>query len=160
MRLLAFLILLLVPFAAGAADHGDHSEHVSDLDGFRAVHAWTRATSDDTTLVFMELENGNSATIVVNGGQSEIASSGQLVGFVLKDGAETWQDIPSMPVQPNHDLHLEPHGLALLLSGLSTPLVEGDMFVVQLNTSIGDLMLHVEVEDVRAGHHSHAGHSH
>nr|WP_319484149.1 copper chaperone PCu(A)C [uncultured Cohaesibacter sp.] len=162
MRILAFVFALFTAFAAAAQEQHvhDHDDHVSDLAGFRAVHAWTRATGSDTALIFMELENGSAAPVVISGGNSAVASSARLVGFALKNGQEVWQDIPAVPIKPGHALHLEPHGLALLLNGVSTPLKEGDEFKARLYTSLGDLDLHVEIAGANATHHSHAGHSH
>nr|WP_321980438.1 copper chaperone PCu(A)C [uncultured Cohaesibacter sp.] len=159
-HILATLVFLMIPLGAWAEDHDAHSDHVSELNGFRVVHAWTRATSGKTALIFMELENESSETIVVTGGESEIASSGKLVGFALKNGMDSWQDIPTMPIQAHQDLHFEPHGAALLLSGLSKPLKEGEKFEIHLDTSVGELELHVEIENANATHHSHAGHHH
>nr|WP_319390000.1 copper chaperone PCu(A)C [uncultured Cohaesibacter sp.] len=161
-RILVVAFALLISFAAVAQEqHGhEHDDHVSELAGFRAVHAWTRATGSDTALIFMELENGNAAPVTISGGESAMAASARLVGFALKNGQEVWQDIPAVPIKPGHALHLEPHGLALMLSGLSAPLKEGDELMARLHTSLGNLDLHVEIEDAKATHHSHAGHNH
>ncbi|WP_119309372.1 copper chaperone PCu(A)C [Cohaesibacter haloalkalitolerans] len=162
MRILVVVFALLTAFAAVAQeqhDH-DHDDHVSELAGFRAVHAWARATGSNSALIFMELENGSAAPVTISGGESTMAASARLVGFALKNGREVWQDIPGVPIKPGHALHLEPHGLALLLGGLSTQLKEGDELKARLHTSLGDLDLHVEIEGANATHHSHAGHSH
>jgi copper(I)-binding protein len=162
MRILVVVFALLTAFAAAAQeqhDH-DHDDHVSELAGFWAVHAWTRATGSNSALIFMELENGGAAPVVISGGESSMASSARLVGFALENGREVWQDIPAVPIKPGHALHLEPHGLALMLNGLSAPLKEGDELMARLRTSLGNLDLHVEIEGAKATHHSHAGHSH
>nr|WP_321457409.1 copper chaperone PCu(A)C [uncultured Cohaesibacter sp.] len=158
--ILVILMILTMPFGVWAQEHDAHSDHVSELKGFRVVHAWTRATSEKTALIFMELENESSETIVISGGDSEIASSGKLVGFTLKNGMDSWQDISTLPIQAHKELHFEPHGAALMLAGLTKPLKEGEMFEIHLDTSLGELEVHVEIENAQATHHSHAGHNH
>lgn len=150
------LVFFLPAFARAEGDHG----HLSELDGFRAVHAWTRATTGDEALVFVELENQGAADVMIDGADSEVAAAAALVGVELKDGAPVYTVLPPLPVPAGREMHLDPDGLAIRLTGLSRDLAEGDEFEMHLETSLGEIELHVAVEADDAHQHSHAGHSH
>ena len=147
----------LAAFGAPVAAH--ESSHLAEIDGLRAVHAWTRATDAAETLVFVEIENRGEAAVTLDGVRAD-GLSAQLVGFRLVDGASAYEPVGSVPVAPGRDLLLEPDGLALRLSGLSAPLEEGDEVELELLTSLGALAIHVEVEAEGATDHGHAGHDH
>ncbi|MFV0358573.1 copper chaperone PCu(A)C [Tropicimonas sp.] len=159
MRLAAFsLALALMPPGALADD--DHADHLSELGGIRAIHAWTRATSQDDALVFVEIENTGDETVTLQGGQAEIATGGELVGFRLKNGNESHVALPGIPVAPKTTLILAPGAAAIRLSGLTRPLRQGEAFEAGLDFDIGTLAVHVETEAADADRHSHAGHGH
>lgn len=158
MRKLLLAAILIVPTLAWAQD--DHDDHLTELDGLRAVHAWTRATSGGEALVFAELENLSTDEVLVEGAETAIAAGAELVGFELVDGEPAYTPLPPVPMAPGRELHLEPDGLAIRLTGLLRDLAEGDEFEMHLETSVGELELHVAVENENATQHSHAGHSH
>lgn len=158
-RFLPALLAVLASVAVAAAeDHDDH--HVSELNGVRAVHAWTRATGGDTALVFVDIENGSDAIVLIEGGHSEDAATVELVGFRLKDGEPVYEPVGSVPVGPGNEMQLAPERLALRLSGLRQPLAEGGEFELEIVLDIGEIDVHVAVEAADATQHSHAGHSH
>ena len=153
--------LTLAVMAAEKAGH-DHgpAEHVSELDGVRIIHAWTRATTGAEALVFFEIENRSGKPVSLTGGESDLGSSVTLVGVQFKDGVAEPVELPSVPVKDGGDLHLEPEGLALRIGGLTQPLAEGDVIEVEVEFDIGHVDVDVEVEAEDATGHSHAGHSH
>ncbi|EIE50482.1 hypothetical protein AL036_04175 [Salipiger aestuarii] len=158
MRYPAIIALLVLPLPAIAQDHDDHLSHHGTL---HAMHAWTRASArDGTTYVFVDLENHGAAPVLIHGARSDIAQTGALVGFTLENGEARWVDIPTVPVAPGRELHLEPDALAIRLGGLTQDLHRGDTFDMHLLTGIGELDLHVAVEAAGAAQHSHAGHMH
>lgn len=146
---LVALATLALPAAAEDVDH------LAELEGLRALHAWTRATDAAETLVFVEIENEGEETVILEG-----ARGGTLVGFRLVDGEEVYEPVPSVPVSPGRSLHLEPGGLALRMTGLDRPLEKGAEMDLELLTSLGTMDVHVEVEATDATTHSHAGHNH
>lgn len=156
----SFLFATALVLAAPALAEDDHSHHLSDLDGFRAVHAWTRATSGGEAMVFVELENRRDSDVLVEGAESDIAAAAALVAFDLKDGVPSYSVLPPLPVPAGREMHFEPDALAIRLTGLTRRLAEGEAFDMHLETSLGEIALHVEVEAATAQHHSHAGHSH
>lgn len=158
MRFILALCLAVSPLASMAEN--DHSDHVSHLDGLRALHAWTRATDDDHALLFVELENKGDQAVTLTGGESDIAASAQLVGFRMTDGQGGYAPIPMVPIAPGAELVLAPEALALHLDGLARSLVEGDSFEAELEFDAGHLVIHVEVEAENARQHGHAGHAH
>lgn len=145
-------------------EHDDHdhedSDHVAELNGVRAIHAWTRATSGRTALVFVELENGTAGTVTLLGGEAGNAEMVTLVGFQLVDGEPTYVPLSEMPVGAEREVVLAPNGLALELAGLTGPLVEGEHFEMEIEFDIGHLPVVVEIESASATQHSHAGHNH
>ncbi|GHG98640.1 copper chaperone PCu(A)C [Pseudodonghicola xiamenensis] len=158
MRHLLLVAALLAPALVSAEERHDH--HLSELQGVRALHAWTRATGADKALVFVELENDSPRRIVIEGAGTDIAKSAGLVGFQLVDGEPSYSALPPLPIEPGREMHLDPNGMAILLTGLTHELTEGEEFDLHLETSLGELELHVAVEAANASQHSHAGHSH
>ncbi len=154
----AAFAVLAAATVVSAEDHDDH--HVSELNGVRAVHAWTRSTSGNTALVFVDIENGSDAIVLIEGGHSEDAATVELVGFRLKDGQPVYEPVGSVPVSPGKEMQLAPERLALRLSGLRQPLEEGGEFEMEIVFDIGEIDVHVAVEAADATQHSHAGHSH
>lgn len=158
MRHLLFATALLAPTLVWAEDGHDH--HLAERDGFRAVHAWTRATDADEALVFVDLENTGAGPVLIEGAETAIADSATLVGFTLTEGEPAYTALPPLPVGPGREMHLDPDGMAILLTGLTGELSKGDAFEMHLQTSLGEIGIDVAVEAADARHHSHAGHSH
>ena len=146
------------------AGHLDHEEeeahHLAEIDGVRALHAWTRATGEDTALVFVTIENKGEAEVKLEGAESAAAKTAELVGFQLKDGEPTYVALPFVSVKPGRKLVLQPQGLAIRLVGLAQPLEKGDELEVEFEFDTGHLEMHVQVEAADATQHSHAGHQH
>lgn len=156
-----FLLAVLglsMPAGAEPADP-DHGDHVSVLDGVRAIHAWTRETAATDTLVFVEIENTSNREVRLIGGDAELADSVTLVGFKMTDGEPTYVALPPVTIKPSRDLVLAPRGIALRLDGLEAPLREGETFEMELVLDTGHLDVHVSVEDEKATQHGHAGHA-
>ncbi|WP_308917263.1 copper chaperone PCu(A)C [Jannaschia sp. LMIT008] len=151
------LAAALAPLAATAED--GHDDHLAELDGLRAVHAWTRATDATETLIFVEIQNEGEVAVTLEGAHAD-GLDATLVGFRLQDGSPVYEPVDAVPVAPGRELHLEPDGLAIRLTGLSTPLAEGEEMEMELVTSLGEIEIHVEVEAADAIAHSHAGHNH
>ena len=157
MRPMIVLILILAGLAGAAA--ADEADHLGELGGLRALHAWTRATDAGEALVFVEVENAGDASVTLEGAEAE-GLVAELVGFRLVNGEPDWQVVGPVPVAPGRTLHLEPDGLAIRVDGLTAPLVEGEGMDLDLLTSLGPLVVHVEVEAADAAAHGHAGHDH
>jgi periplasmic copper chaperone A len=138
----------------------DMHHHVSETEGLRAIHAWTRATSGNEALVFLEIENTSSETTTLSGAETDIAASVEITGFQMIDGKPVYVPLPAMPIQPGKELHFEPEALALRLNGLKVPLNEGGEFGLELEFGHRHLEIHVEIENAHATGHSHAGHTH
>ncbi|MEF2073964.1 copper chaperone PCu(A)C [Consotaella aegiceratis] len=142
-------------------DHHDDDHHVSELDGVRVIHAWTRATSARTTEVFFDVQNRSDADVALTGGESGIAEMVSLVGFTMSgEGEGTYETLPSVPIKAGGTMKLAPNGLALQLGGLKQALRQGDEIEIEVIFDIGHMDVHVEVEAADATQHSHAGHNH
>jgi copper(I)-binding protein len=158
-RMLAAAVSLCVLLSQSAfAD--DHSHHEGEAEGVHALHAWTRATSADTALIFVEIENGSDRDIAITGGETEIASSVELVGFRLKDGEPDYVALPPVPIKTGTEMTLAPNGLALRLDGVKQPLVKGEEHEIEIEFDFGHVEMMFQVEAADARRHSHAGHQH
>ncbi len=144
----------------GDEDRADAAEHAFEASGLKVVHPWMNATDGREALIFLELENTGEDPLHLEGARMPAAETVTLVGFVLERGAAFYQDLPLMRVQPGRSLKLEPHGLALRATGLSTEFFEGDTTEFVLLTSAGDIALRVTIEAAEAHQHSHEGHAH
>ena len=142
------------------AHGGEEADHVAEAHGIRLLHAWTQATSGDTALVFVEVENRSGDAVSIIGGEADIAASVALVGFRMQDGEGSYVTLPAVPVKPGGEMVLAPNGLALRLEDLDRPLAEGEEFEMEILFDVGHVEAHVQVEDADAHQHSHAGHRH
>ncbi|KMW57817.1 hypothetical protein AIOL_002785 [Candidatus Rhodobacter oscarellae] len=160
MRLTVLAAFLLSTAAAPvlAADD-EHSDHLSEADGLRILHAWTNATDDDHVAVYLEIENNRATEVVLMGAETEIAKEAHLMAIDPSTGDET--EIEELPVPAGSEMELAPGGLFIELHDVAKALSEGDEFELELE--FGDdlhLDVHVEVEAADADSHGHAGHNH
>lgn len=153
------LVLCAQPLLA-ADDHDDHSDHLSETGDLRLIHAWTNATDDAETLVFVEIENTGSDTAVLTGGEAEIADTVELVAFQMQGGTGVLVPLPDLPIAPGSDMVLGPDGVALRLTGLSAALETDDSFGMEVHFGDTHAEVTVQVEPANARQHRHAGHSH
>lgn len=145
--------------------HDDHAhdddDHLAEAAGLRLVHAWSRATDTDETLIFVEIENTGDSTRSLVGGGSPHAATAEVVGFRLVDGSPTYQPLPEVPIAPGAEMTLAPEGLALRLTGLDEALEEGGGLPVTFAFDDGlEIPVTAQIEASNATQHSHAGHMH
>lgn len=147
-------------------DHGEEhgseaadadSDHLSIGNGYRVLHAWTRATSASETDIFMEIDNTSGDEMMLEGA---LARDGRVLTLVGLSADGTTETLPFVPIPAGRELVLEPFGLTLRLSDLKGPLAKGDEFEIEVEMSAGNVVVHVEVEAADARQHSHAGHAH
>lgn len=151
---LALALLALTPPALA------EEEHVFEAHGLEILHPWARATRDDHALLFLELHNESAAEVTILGAVTETGAEGALVGFHMALGEMTHDALPPIPLSPDSHLDFTPDGLAILVEGLTAPLIEGEHWDITLRTSVGDIALEAEIGAKDARGHSHAGHSH
>ena len=135
--------------------------HLAEAGGLRLVHAWSRATDADETLIFVEIENSGDSTRSLIGGGSPHAAGAEVVGFRLVDGTPTYEPLPEVPIAPGAEMILAPDGLALRLTGLDAALEEGGGLPVTFAFDDGlEIRATAQIEASNATRHSHAGHMH
>ncbi len=156
--LAALIVTALLAVPAIAEE--DHSHHEGEANGVRAVHAWTRATSEGATLVFVDVDNKSDKVVSIIGGHAEWAEKVELVGFQLKDGEPDYVVLPPVPVKAGTQMSLAPNGLALRFEGLKMPLEKGSEHEIEIEFDFGHIEMHMQVEDADARTHSHIGHNH
>jgi copper(I)-binding protein len=138
----------------------DDGSHEGMSEGVRALHAWIRETSENTALLFVNIENRSERPVKLVGGHSGVATKAELVGFALKDGETGYDALPPVPIQPGKSLVLAPTGLALRLTGLTRSFRQGDTFDIEIEFDFGHIEMQAQVESANATRHSHAGHQH
>jgi copper(I)-binding protein len=143
-------------------DHGAHEGemHLFEIAGLEVLHPWTRATDGKEALIFMELINDGDAAVSIEGAETDVADTAELVGFRMQGGEGGYEVLPPVPVQPGREMELGPDGMAIRLVGLSEHFEEGHHVGLTLITSAGALDIVVAVEAADAMQHSHAGHAH
>ncbi|MEQ8444530.1 MAG: copper chaperone PCu(A)C [Pelagibacterium sp.] len=141
-------------------EDGEHDEHLAEANGIRAIHAWANATDASSALVYVDIENTSADLVTLIGAETEIATSIEIVGLENTAGELTYTAIPALPIPAGADMVFAPNGLAIALTGLTTPLVEGEHFDLELEFDGFHLDLEVEIESATATQHSHAGHNH
>lgn len=155
---LALLVALLAPPAL--AEESVHDAHLATTNGLRLLHGWTRATANDSVLLFVEIDNTSRQSVTLIGAHTPVAESATLVGFTLVDGAGQYIELPELAVASESEMILAPQGLALRLDGVSQALTEGEQFQATIQFTGFELPMTVDVEAKNATQHSHAGHSH
>jgi len=141
-------------------DHGGESSHKAELGAVELLHAWTAETDGDTALVYVEIENAGDSAVTLIGAEADIAARVELVGFQLKDGAESYEPLDALPIAAGAHLDLEPRGVAFLMTGLSEHLHQNDDFELHIIFDAGEVKMIGQVEAADATQHSHAGHNH
>lgn len=107
------LCLTLTPLAALAHedghghDHANHSDHLAEAKGVRLIDAWTNATRDEVTRVFIEIENTSQTDIVLTGGDAEIAATVRLMGAPIQAGATEPVEIGGFFVPISAEAYIE-----------------------------------------------------
>ena len=153
---LAAFALALAPLAVCA----EEAAHVAEHDGIRALHGWTRATTRDTALVFVEIENNRQGPVTLTGLTTDIAADARLAGFRLSGRDAAYEELPAIVLDPGARIALEPEGAAFVLTGLRAPLLDGTHFDATLLFGDVTLPFEIEVLDANARQHGHAGHAH
>ena len=163
-RALVLTSLLMLPLAAPSFAHDaghDHGDHEVSAGALTVVHPWARAAkAGEASMVFFEMKNAGDPVQLV-GAETELAESVELVGAMPNaEGAMDYQAVGPVTIAPGA-FALEPQGLGLRLNGLTSDLVKGEDFELEVEFADGThVHLHVEVEAADATQHSHAGHSH
>lgn len=179
-RFLLFAALSLICSPALAADGHQHAHdgshasdpaheheetgdghHRVDAGGVTILHAWARATDDGSTEIFMELTNGSGSEVTLLGAHMhETGLEAIVMGAPVKAG-DAPVELGPLPIAAGMEFDLDPDGVYLLLTGLTEPLTQGDMFALDLKLEpIGEVEITVDVEVENAMQHSHAGHMH
>jgi copper(I)-binding protein len=152
-------LILALPLAATAGED-DHSDHLSELDGLRILHAWTNASEEDHAMVYLEIENTTETELTLLGGEADIAKEVHLMAVDISDPSKVLE-VEDMPIPAKSAFNLEPGGVFLELHEVSQPRVKGEDFEMHLLIEpLGEVEIHVEIEAADATTHSHAGHNH
>ena len=120
-------------------DHlGVYAHHVTEAQGIRISHAWTTATDGDIALIYLDVSRQDYTGPLLVGGTAEFATGSALVQFNLPDSYETidprhnWGAIDTWPLEMGDFVYM-PYGVSLQLSGLTRPLVEGEVLPITLH---------------------------
>lgn len=153
-----FLILAAgLAFPAFAAGEDD-SDHLSERDGVRILHAW--AVPDRSGLqVYMEIQNAGESEIVLQGGETH--DGGALALMATEISAEGGAvPIGEIPITPGADMDLEPGGLYLRLDDAPGIAAGAHLDAHVMLQPVGEIEIEIEVMEPGTRQHPHAGHNH
>lgn len=147
---------------ATAGHTGDREYRLGDI----TIHApWALATPTNALngAVYFEIRNSAQIAHMLSGAASPAAAQVQIHRSTQKNGLMQMQHLHhGLPLPPTSSLHLQPHGLHLMLMGLHQPLGEGEHFTLTLEFAhIGHLEITVPVVspdhaiENRTGHTEH-----
>jgi copper(I)-binding protein len=135
-----------------------NTHHVTELNGIRVAHAWSRATSGPSAEVFMDITSRLRADVLL-GASTAIAATAVLEGAYLKDGEVATAPLASLELPVGATFTLSPNVVFLHLTGLREPLALGDEYRLKLSfATAGEIEIYVQVQAADATQHSHAGH--
>ena len=135
---------LVLPLAALLSTGGAFAEPV-------VGGAWARATPPgaQTGAVYLTLV-GDDAPDRLLGGHTSAARELQIHTHVHADGMMRMEQLPELEIPARETVEFRPHGLHLMLIGLSKPLVAGDELSITLDFErAGEMELSVPVRDAR-----------
>lgn len=163
LKTLSVSLLALAPVATLAHDHKHQhgeAEHVAEGQGLRVLHAWMAEPEGDEARIYMEIENQSDAPLVLLGAEGDFANSFGLSGMVLQNGVSVAVDLPELIVPAQREMDLEPGGAAILATGLTEHLHEGDVEEIHVLFEGQEIEVDVMVLEHGARQHPHAGHNH
>ncbi|MDH5737791.1 MAG: copper chaperone PCu(A)C [Gammaproteobacteria bacterium] len=133
---------LVLPLAACSSE--DSSEPI------KADNAWARATPPGSKMaaVYVRLVNPWQRTVSLLGFQTERAASAHLHETRLAEGMSRMQSVGRQVLQGGESLVLAPGGMHIMLMGLESSLIEGQVFSLQIRTDLGDLQVPVHVKSM------------
>ncbi|MEM8980182.1 MAG: hypothetical protein AAGD04_11910 [Pseudomonadota bacterium] len=157
LRLTLAFALCILPTLGFAED----DDHLSEVDGLRILHAWTRAHQIGTADVYLEVENQSNRDAKLTGGDVH-EGDGEVVILAQPTQANSSPvPLPDFIFPMGSDFIFDEDGVFLRVSGVEDELEEGDELEIHLAfDGFGELVVHVEVESEDAKNHSHAGHNH
>ncbi len=155
-------------FAAGQAAAG--SAHEFTIGDMTIDHPWARETaaSQKNGAAYFTINNPTTSPDKLISANSEVAERVELHTHLMEDGVIKMREVESIEVPAEGAAKLEPGGLHVMLLGLESPLVEGEVFPLMLEfENAGSIEITVNIEDVSGPDaksmkmdHSHHGDAH
>lgn len=145
MRNLVFTLFALVAFSLPAAAQ---DQNLGDL---VLQHAWARATPGGakTGAAYVRIENRGMAADQLIGAASPIAAKVGIHTMSTDSGTMVMGPAGDVEVPAQGMVELKPHGLHIMMMGLTKPLREGETFPVTLTfEKAGSVELQVVVEPI------------
>lgn len=141
MRLLAALVLLLLPASAALADPSP----------VEVQHAWSRAMpAGGTGVVYLTITDSGAAD-TLTGASSPVAEKAGLHESINDHGVMKMREVAKLDVAPGKPVTLSPDGYHIMLIGLKQPLVAGSTFPVTLTfTHAGSITTMASVQKIGA----------
>lgn len=153
------VVLTLVALAAFALPAAAHEQQLGDL---LMQHAWARATpaGAKTGAVYVRIDNHGMDADKLVGVAGTIAAKVELHNMTMDNGTMKMGPAGQIEIPSHGSVALEPHGLHIMLMGLTKPLTEGDTFPVTLTfEKAGSVELQVVVEPIGFTGEDGDGHS-
>lgn len=125
------LVVALVALAACGGGDADDAGDAGDGAGIVVRDAWTRPTPATAAeaAVYLRVENRDDAADELLGARSDRCLTVQVHRTTVDDnGVAVMSEVGAgeLVLAPDEELALEPNGVHLMCSGLSTPFVDGE----------------------------------
>ncbi|WOJ93003.1 copper chaperone PCu(A)C [Congregibacter variabilis] len=121
--------------------------------------AWVRAMppGQHMTAAYLQLRNLTAGTVSITGVHSDVGMA-SLHETRLEGGRSSMRAVDSLDLAAGEAISMEPGGLHIMLMGLETTPVEGDIVPVCLQTSEGEVCADAQVQ--RAAPDTQGSHDH
>jgi copper(I)-binding protein len=123
-------------------------------------HAWARATPGGakTGAAYVRIENHGMATDKLIGAAADIAAKVEIHSMSMENDVMVMAPAGEIEIPAHGIVELKPHGLHIMLMGLTQPLKEGDTFAVTLTfEKAGPVDLQIVVEATDSDGSGHDG---
>lgn len=95
--------------------------------GVSVTQVWGRATPGNvpTGALYLTVTNNSTATDHLVGASTPTAAKTEIHQMIMNNGVMEMRPVPSLEIMPGKSLVLAPNGYHVMLTGLKTPLKEG-----------------------------------
>ncbi|MEQ9812977.1 MAG: copper chaperone PCu(A)C [Azospirillaceae bacterium] len=150
MSLSSLRVAAIAGACAAALALGSAAAHDYQIGDLAIAHPWSRATAPRVPngVVYMAITNNGASADRLLGAAGDAAERMELHTHNMVDGVMQMRPVEGgIELPPGETVHLEPHGLHVMLMGLAAPLVEGERITVILTfEAAGEIAVEAAIE--------------
>jgi len=145
-KILIYVMALLTAVSFPALPHGN--DHGATLD---ISQAWARKTGSRTVsaAIYLDIKNLSETTETLLSVQTERARMAMIHRSMEQDGIMRMHMQDDVEIAAGESVSFEPGGLHIMLTSLTEPLKEGDIFPLTLSFEhAGDVQIYVAITGI------------